>query len=178
MPFAGTGLHGAFEAPAAKWRGREPSITPRPSAPVVLGSTRETSARRLYRSQLQVVINRIPSRACGCLPNGGAAFLMATDRSQGGEPVMLIAAETLYSSHYFYARLQLLGVYTDSADPKLTYALYGDRLLFDDSVGSIQRKILRKSAWSTTRGSDSAMFARSIARHSCVSRPFLAEVTT
>lgn len=62
-----------------------------------------------------------------------------------GEPAMLIAAETLYSSHYFYARLQLLGLYTDTVDPERTYALYGDRLLFDANVGSIQRRILRKS---------------------------------
>jgi hypothetical protein len=63
---------------------------------------------------------------------------------EAGEPARLIVAETLYSSHYFYARLQLLALYTDTADPKRTYALYGDRLLFDDKVGSIQRKMLRK----------------------------------
>jgi hypothetical protein len=62
-----------------------------------------------------------------------------------GEPARLIAAETLYSSHYFYARLQLLGLYTDTADPKQTYALYADRLLFDDQVGSVQRRLLRSS---------------------------------
>jgi hypothetical protein len=60
------------------------------------------------------------------------------------QPAMLIVAETLYSSHYFYARLQLLGLYTDTADPERTYALYGDRLLFDGQVGSIQRRMLRK----------------------------------
>jgi hypothetical protein len=64
---------------------------------------------------------------------------------EGGEPAMLIAAETLYSSHYFYARLQLFGFYTDTVDPNRTYALYGDRLLFDDQVGMIQRRMLRKS---------------------------------
>ena len=64
---------------------------------------------------------------------------------EAGEPARLIAAETLYSSHYFYARLQLLGLYTDTADPKQTYALYADRLLFDDEVGSVQRRLLRSS---------------------------------
>jgi hypothetical protein len=62
-----------------------------------------------------------------------------------GEPARLIAAETLYSSHYFYARLQLLGLYTDAGDPKQTYALYADRLLFDGEVGSLQRRLLRSS---------------------------------
>jgi hypothetical protein len=62
-----------------------------------------------------------------------------------GEPARLIAAETLYSSHYFYARLQLLGLYTDTADPKQTYALYADRLLFDGEIGSVQRRLLRSS---------------------------------
>ena len=60
-----------------------------------------------------------------------------------GLSMTLIAAETLYSSHYFYARLQLLGLYTDVADPNQTYAIYGERLLFDDKVGRIKRKMLR-----------------------------------
>jgi len=60
-----------------------------------------------------------------------------------GEPTRLIAAETLYSSHYFYARLQLLGLYQDSEEREQSYAIYVDRLLFDDKVGSIQRRILR-----------------------------------
>jgi hypothetical protein len=60
-----------------------------------------------------------------------------------GEPTRLIAAETLYSSHYFYARLQLLGLYKDSEEREQSYAIYVDRLLFDDKVGSIQRRILR-----------------------------------
>ena len=62
-----------------------------------------------------------------------------------GEPVGLVAAETLYSSHYFDARLQLLGFYTDTENRERTYALYGDRLLFDDEVGGIQRRMLRSS---------------------------------
>jgi hypothetical protein len=33
----------------------------------------------------------------------------------------LIAAETLYSSHYFDARLQLLGLYTDTENREQTY---------------------------------------------------------
>ena len=61
----------------------------------------------------------------------------------GSEPAELVAAETLYSSHYFDARLQLLALYTDTADQKQTYALYVDRLLFDGEVGSIQRRMLR-----------------------------------
>jgi hypothetical protein len=31
------------------------------------------------------------------------------------------------------------------ADPKQTYALYADRLPFDDKVGSFQRRLLRSS---------------------------------
>jgi hypothetical protein len=62
-----------------------------------------------------------------------------------GEPRRLLAAETLYASHYFYARLQLLGLYADAADPKRSYAVYADRLLFDDQVGAVQRKMLRSS---------------------------------
>jgi hypothetical protein len=60
-----------------------------------------------------------------------------------GEPAALIASETLYSSHYFYARLQLLGLYADTRNSEQTYALYADRLLFDGEVGTIQRKLLR-----------------------------------
>lgn len=68
-----------------------------------------------------------------------------------GEPAGLIAAETLYSSHYFDARLQLLGFYTDTGNRERTYALYGDRLLFDDEVGSIQRRMLRSSVVADVR---------------------------
>ena len=68
-----------------------------------------------------------------------------------GEPAGLIAAETLYSSHYFDARLQLLGLYADTESRERTYALYGDRLLFDDEVGSMQRRILRNSVVTDVR---------------------------
>jgi hypothetical protein len=68
-----------------------------------------------------------------------------------GEPAGLIAAETLYSSHYFDARLQLLGLYGDTENSKQTYALYGDRLLFDDEVGSVQRRILRSGVVADVR---------------------------
>ena len=68
-----------------------------------------------------------------------------------GEPAGLIAAETLYSSHYFDARLQLLGLYADTENREQTYALYGDRLLFDDEVGSMQRRILRSSVVADVR---------------------------
>ena len=61
--------------------------------------------------------------------------------SETGEPARLVAAETLYSSHYFYARLQLMGLYTDTASSQ-TYAILGDRLLFDDEIGKIQRRVL------------------------------------
>jgi hypothetical protein len=62
-----------------------------------------------------------------------------------GGPAGLIAAETLYSSHYFDARLQLIGLFADTENREQTYALYGDRLLFDDRVGSVQRRVLRSS---------------------------------
>jgi hypothetical protein len=62
---------------------------------------------------------------------------------ESGEPAALLAAETLYSSHYLYARLQLLGLYTDTQNPEQTYAIYADRLLFDEQLGSIKRRVLR-----------------------------------
>lgn len=83
-------------------------------------------------------------RDYGYRPVTGIVHTVAFE-PEAGEPAELIAAETLYSSHYFYARLQLLALYTDTAKPKQTYALYGDRLLFDDQVGSVKRKLLRSS---------------------------------
>jgi hypothetical protein len=59
------------------------------------------------------------------------------------EPARVLASETLYSSHYFYARLQLFLLYADAKNPNRTYALYGDRMLFDEAVGSMKRKMLR-----------------------------------
>jgi hypothetical protein len=60
-----------------------------------------------------------------------------------GEPARILASETLYSSHYFYAGLQLFLLYADAKNPNRTYALYGDRMLFDEAVGSLKRKMLR-----------------------------------
>ena len=71
--------------------------------------------------------------------------------SGAGQPAGLIATETLYSSHYFDARLQLLGLYADTGNSEQTYALYGDRLLFDDEVGSVQRRMLRSSVVADVR---------------------------
>lgn len=61
----------------------------------------------------------------------------------GGEPATVVAAKTLYSSHYFYARLQLFLLYADTANADVTYALYGDRMLFDEAVGAVKRKVVR-----------------------------------
>jgi hypothetical protein len=83
-------------------------------------------------------------RDYGYRPVTGIVHTVAFD-PEAGEPAELIAAETLYSSHYFDARLQLLGLYTETTNPKLTYALYGDRLLFDGEVGAVKRKLLRSS---------------------------------
>lgn len=58
----------------------------------------------------------------------------------GGFPV--VALKNLYSSHYFHSRLQLIVLLADPEDPKQTYLGYTDRLLFDDDVGSIKRRIL------------------------------------
>ena len=84
-------------------------------------------------------------RDYGYRPVTSILHTVAFDPEAGSEPAELIAAETLYSSHYFYARLQLLGLYTDTTNPKQTYALYGDRLLFDGEVGAVKRKLLRGS---------------------------------
>jgi hypothetical protein len=61
-----------------------------------------------------------------------------------GEPARIVASETLYSSHYFYARLQLFLLYADTQSPNVTYALYADRMLFDEAVGTLKRKVVRK----------------------------------
>jgi hypothetical protein len=83
-------------------------------------------------------------RDYGYRPVTSIVHTVAFDPGAGG-PARLIAAETLYSSHYFDARLQLLGLFGDTANGNQTYAVYGDRLLFDDKLGSVQRRLLRSS---------------------------------
>ncbi len=56
--------------------------------------------------------------------------------------VPMVALKNLYSSHYFHARLQLIVLLADPDDPEQTYLGYTDRLLFEDDVGSIKRRIL------------------------------------
>jgi hypothetical protein len=54
----------------------------------------------------------------------------------------LVALKNLYSSHYFHSRLQLIVLIADPDSPEHTYLGYTDRMLFDDDVGSIKRRIL------------------------------------
>jgi hypothetical protein len=54
----------------------------------------------------------------------------------------VVALKNLYSSHYFHARLQLIVLFADPEDPEHTYLGYTDRLLFDENVGSIKRRML------------------------------------
>jgi hypothetical protein len=56
--------------------------------------------------------------------------------------VPMVALKNLYSSHYFHARLQLIVLFADPENPKQTYLGYTDRMLFEDEVGSIKRRIL------------------------------------
>jgi hypothetical protein len=58
----------------------------------------------------------------------------------GSFPV--VAFKNLYSSHYFHARLQLVFLLADPEDPEQTYLGYTNRLLFDDDVGRIKRRML------------------------------------
>jgi hypothetical protein len=54
----------------------------------------------------------------------------------------MVALTNLYSSHYFHSRLQLISLLADPEDPEQTYLGYSDRLLFDDDVGRIKRRML------------------------------------
>jgi hypothetical protein len=56
--------------------------------------------------------------------------------------IPVVALKNLYSSHYFHARLQLIVLLADPEDPEQTYLGYSDRLLFDDDVGSIKRRMI------------------------------------
>jgi hypothetical protein len=58
----------------------------------------------------------------------------------GSFPV--VALTNLYSSHYFHSRLQLIFLFADPEDPEQTYLGYSDRLLFDDDVGRIKRRMI------------------------------------
>jgi hypothetical protein len=58
----------------------------------------------------------------------------------GSFPV--VALKNLYSSHYFHARLQLIVLLADPEDSEQTYLGYTDRLLFDDDVGGIKRRMI------------------------------------
>ena len=67
-----------------------------------------------------------------------------------GLPTTLIALKTLYSSHYFQARQRLIALWEDSDNPNVTYVGYSDRLLFDDDVGRIKRRMLEAGVVKST----------------------------
>jgi hypothetical protein len=56
--------------------------------------------------------------------------------------IPMVALKNLYSSHYFHARLQLIVLLADPKDPEQTYLGYTDRLLFEEDVGSLKRRVL------------------------------------
>jgi hypothetical protein len=56
----------------------------------------------------------------------------------------LLEADILKASGSFSDPAVLADV-AKYSNPKQTYALYGDRLLFDGEVGSVKRKLLRSS---------------------------------
>lgn len=62
-----------------------------------------------------------------------------------------IVLKNLYSSHYFLARLQLIGLYPDAQDPGATYVAYIDRLLFDDDVGRMKRLMIESGVLKDVR---------------------------
>ncbi len=57
--------------------------------------------------------------------------------------VPMVALKNLYSSHYFHARLQIIFLIADPEDPERTYLGYTDRMLFEEDVGSLKRRILQ-----------------------------------
>jgi hypothetical protein len=57
--------------------------------------------------------------------------------------VPMVALKNLYSSHYFHARLQLIVLIPDPEVPEKTYLGYTDRMLFEEEVGFIKRRILK-----------------------------------
>lgn len=63
-------------------------------------------------------------------------------RPEPGPPATVIALKTLYANHYIHARQQLIGLWADADDPSATWVGYSDRMLFDDDVGSIKRRML------------------------------------
>jgi hypothetical protein len=60
------------------------------------------------------------------------------------EPSVLIAQKHLFTSHYFFARLEYIALFPDdpSAARPGTYVVYVDRSLFDDSLGSFKRSFM------------------------------------
>jgi hypothetical protein len=78
-------------------------------------------------------------RDYGYRPVTGVIHAVIWDQP-GSFPV--VALKNLYASHYFHARLQFIVLLADPDDPEQTYLGYSDRLLFDDDVGSIKRRMI------------------------------------
>ena len=68
-----------------------------------------------------------------------------------GNLATLIALKTLYASHYFQARQQLILLFADTDNPSVTWVGYSDRLLFDDDIGSIKRRMLQAGVVTDTQ---------------------------
>jgi hypothetical protein len=65
-----------------------------------------------------------------------------TQNGQG--PRVVIAQKHLFTSHYFLARVEFIGLFADETGegPSGTYLVYVDRSLFDDDLGGFKRSLL------------------------------------
>jgi hypothetical protein len=60
------------------------------------------------------------------------------------DPAVLIAQKHIFTSHYFFARVEYIALFPDDPAAKEpgTYVVYVDRSLFDDSLGTFKRPFL------------------------------------
>jgi hypothetical protein len=74
-----------------------------------------------------------------------------TQNGQG--PRVVIAQKHLFTSHYFLARVEFIGLFADEADegPSGTYLVYVDRSLFDDDLGGFKRSLLVRGVLNDVR---------------------------
>lgn len=71
----------------------------------------------------------------------------------GQGPRVVIAQKHLFTSHYFLARVEFIGLFADESGegPSGTYLVYVDRSLFDDDLGGFKRSLLVRGVLNDVR---------------------------
>jgi hypothetical protein len=69
-------------------------------------------------------------------------LVLEPEKISAGEPAVTIVQKYLFATHYFTARIEMIGLFPEDTPGTGTYLVYVDRSLFDGELGGLKRRML------------------------------------